>query len=66
MALTDAICRTAKPREKPYKLADAGGMYLQVTPHGSKLWRLKYRFQGKESTLSLGSYPAIKGQKRPE
>lgn len=57
MKLTDTACKSAKPKEKPYKLADGMGMYLQVMPHGSKLWRLKYRFEGKENCLSLGSYP---------
>jgi len=44
MSLTDTAARNAKPREKPYKLSDAHGLYLQVEPSGSKLWRLKYRF----------------------
>ena len=57
MKLTDTALRNAKPKEKPYKMADGKGMYLHVMPHGSKLWRLKYRFAGKENTLSLGSYP---------
>ncbi len=57
MKLTDITCRNAKPRTAPYKLADGGGMYLHIMPHGSKLWRLKYRHLGKENTLSLGSYP---------
>ena len=42
MALTDAAIRAAKPRERDYKLADSGGLYLLVTPAGGKLWRLKY------------------------
>lgn len=57
MKLTDTACKSAKPKEKPYKLADGEGMFLQVMPHGSKLWRLKYRFGGKENLLSLGAYP---------
>lgn len=59
MALTDAAIRNAKPREKPYKVSDAKGLYLQVNPHGSKLWRLKYRINGVERKLALGSYPEI-------
>lgn len=59
MALTDAAIRTAKPRNKPYKLADEKGMFLYVTPTGGKLWRLKYRFDGKEKLLSLGVYPDV-------
>lgn len=55
--LTDLAVRKAKPRERPYKLGDGGGLYLSVQPSGGKLWRLKYRFLGKEKLLSLGSYP---------
>ncbi len=57
MALTDTAIRRAKPQEKPYKLFDEKGMYLHVSAAGSKLWRLKYRFAGKEKTLALGIYP---------
>jgi integrase len=59
MALSDMAIRKAKPREKPYKLADGGGLYLQVQPSGGKLWRQKYRVKGSERTLSIGPYPAI-------
>lgn len=59
MPLTDAEARKAAPREKPYRLADAAGMYLEVTPSGSKYWRLKYRFAGKEKKLALGVYPTV-------
>jgi integrase len=55
--LTEASVRNAKPAEKPYKLADGGGMYLLVQPSGSRYWRLKYRFGGKEKVLALGVYP---------
>ncbi len=57
MALTELKCKNAKPKKKPYKLADSGGMYLEVMPNGSKYWRLKYRFMGKEKRLALGVYP---------
>lgn len=59
MALTDIAIRRAKPRAKSYKLADGGGLYLEVTPKGSKYWRYKYRRpkSGKENRLSLGVYP---------
>lgn len=60
MALTDTICKSAKPKEKPYKLADSGGLYLEIMPNGSKYWRLKYRFQKKEKRLAFGAYPTIK------
>lgn len=59
MALTDTAVRTAKPKEKPYKVTDAQGLYLLVNPKGSKLWRVKYRMNGVERKLSLGSYPEI-------
>lgn len=59
MSLTDVSVRNAKPREREYKLADAGGLYLLVTPSGGKLWRLKYRMHGIERKLALGKYPAI-------
>lgn len=50
---------TTKPKEKPYKLADGGGLYLQVNTNGSKYWRMKYRFAGKEKKLSFGTYPDV-------
>ena len=59
MPLTDIAIRTAKLKDKPYKLSDSGGLYLLVNPTGSKLWRLKYRFAGKEKLLSIGAYPII-------
>lgn len=59
MALTDTAIRAAKPAEKPYKLADGGGLHLLINPGGSRLWRLKYRFGGKEKLLALGAYPTV-------
>lgn len=59
MSLTDTAIRNAKPRAKQYKLADAGGLYLLVTPAGGKLWRMKFRVAGKEKLLSLGGWPAV-------
>jgi integrase len=49
----------AKPKEKPYKLADGQGLYLEVMPNGSKLWRLKYSYAGKEKRLAFGAYPTV-------
>ncbi|MCM5399765.1 Arm DNA-binding domain-containing protein, partial [Escherichia coli] len=57
MALTDIKVKTAKPKDKPYKLAAGGGMYLLINTNGSKYWRMKYRFAGKEKMLSIGVYP---------
>ena len=59
MALTDIAIRNAKPGAKATKLADGGGMFLLVTPAGGKLWRLKYRIDGREKVLAIGSYPEI-------
>ena len=58
-ATTDAAIRNAKPESKPYKMTAGQGMYLLVNPTGSKLWRLKYRYDGKEKTLSFGAYPDV-------
>lgn len=55
--VSDALLRAAKPEGKPYKIAVGGGLYLEVTPSGSKLWRWKYRIDGKENRYALGSYP---------
>ena len=57
MKLTDRACKTAKSKDKQYKLSDGGGLYLLIRPTGSKLWQMKYRYLGKEKTLSIGQYP---------
>jgi integrase len=59
MALTDAWLRSAKPTGEIYKKADGGGLYIQITKDGNKLWRLAYRIGGNQKTLSLGGYPLI-------
>lgn len=59
MALTATQVKQTKPREKQYKLSDEKGMYLLITPNGSKYWRQKYRYAGKEKTLALGVYPDV-------
>ncbi|HKB59530.1 MAG TPA: integrase arm-type DNA-binding domain-containing protein [Gallionellaceae bacterium] len=59
MPLTDTAIRNAKPAEKPVRMFDGGGLYLEVAPSGGKWWRLKYRIDGKEKRLSLGVYPDI-------
>jgi integrase len=59
MALKDITIKNAKARDKAYKLADEKGLYLFIKPNGSKAWRLKYRFLGKEKTLSIGLYPDV-------
>jgi integrase len=59
MKLNDMAVRKAKPEARPYKMADGGGMYLEVMPSGSKYWRFKYRFGGKEKRLAFGVYPDV-------
>ena len=59
MALTDVAIRNAKPGPKAIKLADGNGMFLLVTPAGGKLWRLKFRIDGREKLLAIGAYPEI-------
>lgn len=57
MPLTDTAIKNAKPKDKPYKLSDGGGLYLYVSTTGAKLWRYKYRIAGKEGIFSIGVYP---------
>lgn len=59
MPLSDLAIRNAKPSDKPLRLFDGGGLYLEVAPSGGKWWRLKYRFDGKEKRFSLGVYPDV-------
>ena len=59
MALTDFALKSAKPREKPYRIADGDGLHLLIQPSGSKLWQLRYRFLDKENVLSFGKYPTV-------
>jgi len=59
MAMTDVKARTAKPKEKTYKLTDGDGLFLLVNLTGGKWWRFKYRFGGKEKLLALGTYPEV-------
>ena len=59
MPLTDTAIRSVKPSEKPLRLFDGGGLYLEVAPGGGKWWRFKYRFGGKEKRLSVGVYPEV-------
>ena len=57
--LTDLQIRQAKQKENQYKLNDGNGLYLLVHPNGSKYWRMKYRFDNKEKTLSFGVWPEV-------
>jgi integrase len=57
MPLTDFACRRAKPAANLYKLSDMGGLQLWIYPHGSKLWRVAFRFRGKQKLLAVGKYP---------
>ncbi|EGH03598.1 phage integrase family protein [Pseudomonas amygdali pv. aesculi str. 0893_23] len=58
--LTDAHCRSAKPREKLYRLNDQRGLYLEVKPTGVKAWRYRFALNGKSSMIGLGDYPAVR------
>src|SRR5687768_5442410 len=57
--LTDTRIKAAKPQEGPYKLTDSEGLYLYVTPAGSKSWRFDYRLAGARRTLAIGLYPDV-------
>ena len=59
MSLTNTAIRSAKPREKTFKMFDERGLYLEISPAGGKWWRFKYRFEGKEKRISLGVYPDV-------
>ena len=57
--LNDTRVRNAKRADRPIKLSDSGGLHLLIQPNGSKLWRLAYRFGGKQKTLAIGVYPTV-------
>lgn len=59
MSLTDAKIKNTKPTDKPIKLTDSNGLYVEVKPNGSKLWRYRYRIGGKENVYAIGEYPSI-------
>ena len=59
MALTDTEIRKAKAKASAYRMNDGGGLYLWITPAGGKLWRWKYRFEGREKRMAFGSYPDV-------
>ena len=57
MPITEALCKSLKPKDKDYKIADQNGLSLLVKTNGSKWWRFSYSFAGKRNTLSMGTYP---------
>ncbi len=57
--LTETAIKNAKPKDKKFKLSDAGGLFLEVATSGGKHWRMKYRYNGKEKLLTIGNYPAV-------
>ena len=59
MPLTDITAKSAKPKDKLYKLFDEKGLFLSVRPNGGKYWQMKYSFDGKEKLLSFGVYPEV-------
>jgi integrase len=60
MPLSEARIRNTKPRGKPYRLSDGRGLYLEVRPSGTRLWRYRYRLSGKENLFAMGAYPEVK------
>ncbi|MCL2591409.1 MAG: integrase arm-type DNA-binding domain-containing protein [Betaproteobacteria bacterium] len=58
-SLKDTTIKKTKPEAKPVRMFDGGGLYLEISPAGGKLWRMKYRFGGKEKRLSFGAYPTL-------
>jgi hypothetical protein len=59
MNLTDIAIRAAKPKDKPSKIYDSHGLFLLVNPDGSKLWRWRYPFDGREKLMAFGEYPIV-------
>lgn len=59
MALTDTEIKRARPADEPYRMPDAGNLFLWVTPSGGKLWRWAYRFEGKQKLMTFGKYPDV-------
>ncbi|HYK80737.1 MAG TPA: Arm DNA-binding domain-containing protein, partial [Micropepsaceae bacterium] len=60
MPLTDtAVQKKLKPRAKPFKISDGGGLFVLVAPDGTRYWRMAYRFNGKQKTLAFGTYPTV-------
>ena len=57
MPLTDTKLRSLRPTERPQRVFDGDGLYIEVRPNGGKWWRFKYRYEGKEKLLSFGTYP---------
>lgn len=66
MKLTDPVIKASRPKEKPYKLSDGDGLVLLIQPSGSKWWRFRYRYNGKEKMLSIGTYPDVTLKKARE
>ena len=66
MPLTNETCKNAKPAEKPKKLSDANGLYLEIMPNGAKYWRMKYCFTSKEKRLAIGVYPKLNKEKESQ
>jgi hypothetical protein len=64
MKLAAIACRNAKPKDKPYKLADGSGIFLLIQPNGARYWRLKYRYAGKENA-GVGRVPGNVAGRRP-
>ena len=59
LPLTDLKIQKAKPKKKQYTMFDGKGLYLLISPAGGKLWRYKYRYEGRQRLMALGSYPEV-------
>lgn len=59
MPLTDTAVGALRPKESSYKIFDGGGLYIEVAPSGSRIWRVKYRFEGREKRLTVGKYLVV-------
>lgn len=59
MALTDLAIKHAKAKNRPYTMTDGGGLGIEVSPAGGKVWRWRFRYDGKHQTLTIGKYPSI-------
>ena len=59
MPISDTKARTAKPKDKPYKLLDSEGLYLEVRPSGRKYWRYRFNIKKKEGIYTIGEYPSV-------
>jgi len=58
-ALRPVVIDAAKPKDKPYAMTDGGGLYLEILPTGTKVWRYKFHYNGRRGKITIGRYPAV-------